>query len=669
MTHMNPVRLSCGIALVAALVLGPAITASADELAPETIETVSVSEETTVPADALATDETATADPGAALVTEGSAAEEVPVEATAPVAVPEEAVQAAPVENQTETAARAAAPLISTDGLTSIGTGIYQPSPAAPPVEYDRFMPSLHDAFISGVATPEGNRAPDEVELNLRSLVGITVQSPTETWQESGFRYSMEGALAARPDTGESANVPGFGERIDWSEFALDVTALPRTGIASDTTGADGKVRLVAFDANSTYGVEVTLRHVATGITSAPVTITGRSGMDGASPVAWVSNAPEATFDGGIPMWSAADKVEWRSGHYLTWADPRETITPLGQRVVAPSEPRLTRGNAPLGAPAGFGLTDYGHGPAAGAPSYRIGVLTGEPTKTVSIDLADLGDVVAVALPSAENGTLVLPATGGLWSKDQQFIGIDYNAPSGLTVSVSGTVVTFDFGSAEWLNAAGISGVPVLLADGTRATAEVRTESLPRDIEGGLVERRIPVETTLFISDEEMLAASRLTGLSPSMAEVQAAELPDGVTRVADGFEYEGSAEPTELSFGFTVAETVETEYGPVRPDTAAPGEVRIAVVAGETPVTPEPETPVTPQPKPEPSAPAQPQTPAVKPNPRFETGDAGPLVASENVTESGTNPALLTLGAAGGLGILGVLAVLAARLRRRSEG
>lgn len=663
MTHMNPVRLSCGIALVAALVLGPAITASADELAPETIETVSVSEETTVPADALATDETATAD----LVTEGSAAEEVPVEATAPVAVPEEAVQAAPVENQTETAARAAAPLISTDGLTSIGTGIYQPSPAAPPVEYDRFMPSLHDdAFISGVATPEGNRAPDEVELNLRSLVGITVQSPTETWQESGFRYSMEGALAARPDTRESANVPGFGERIDWSEFAFDVTALPRTGIASNTTGSDGKVRLVAFDENSTYGATVTLRHIATGITSAPITITGRSGMDGASPVAWVSNAPEATFDGGIPMWSAADKVEWRSGHYLTWADPRETITPLGQRVVAPSEPRLTRGNAPLGAPAGFGLTDYGNGPATGAPSYRIGVLTGEPVKTVSIDLADLGDVVAVALPSAENGTLVLPATGGLWAKDQQFIGIDYNAPSGLTVSVSGTVVTFDFGSAEWLNAAGISGVPVLLADGTRATAEVRTESLPRDIAGGVLERRIPVETTLFISDEEMLAASRLTGLSPSMAEVQAAELPDGVTRVADGFEYEGSAEPTELSFGFTVAETVETEYGPVRPDAAAPGEVRIAVVAGETPVTPQPE-PTVPQPGPSviPTPVAPQPAPPVKP--RFETGDGGGITAAKSAkAEPGVSP--LLAAAAGGFGALSLIALLAARLRRRSE-
>lgn len=665
MTRMNPVRLSCGIALVAALTIGPAVTASADELAPEPTATVSV--ETPAPADAAISDEPTATDP--ALVIDETAVDEAPVELTAPDAVQEVAVPIAPVENQTETAARAVAPLISTDGLTPIGSGIYQPSPAAPPVEYDRYLPSLHDAFISGVATPEGNRAPDEVELNLRSLVGITVQSPTDTWQESGFRYSTDGALAARPDTGESANVPGFSERINWSEFALDVTPLPRTGIASDTTAADGKVRLVAFDQNSVYGVRVTLRHIATGITSAAITITGRSGMDGASPVAWVGNAPEATFDGGVPMWSAADRVEWRNGRYLTWADPRETITPTGDRAVTPSEPRLAVGQAPLGTPAGFGLTDYGNGPEVGTPSYRIGELTGEPTKTVTIDLADrIPGVTAVALPSAEDGTLVLPATAGLWSKDQQFIGIDYNAPEGLVISVSGTVVTFDFGSAEWLNAAGLS-VPVLLSDGTRASAEVRTESLPRDIAGGLVERRIPVETPLFISDTEMLAASRLTGLSPSMAEVQTAELPDGVTRVTGGFEYEGSAEPTELSFGFTVAETVDTEYGPVRPDVASPGEVRIAVVAGETPVTPDPE----PTPEQETPAVVTPPTattpPTASADPSFHLGDAGPVTAADNATVPAVNPLqYIVLGLAGGLGILGLVALLAVMLRRRGE-
>lgn len=666
----NKTLLSCGAtAAVFAIVLAPVNTALAADETTEPTATLSISEEATAPADVPASDEAKTADPDPALVVDEPHAVEAPAEATAPEAVPEVPVQATPVENPTETAARAAAPLISTDGLTPIGTGVYQPSPAAPPVEFDRYMPSLHDAHISGVATPEGNRAPDEVELDLRSLVGITVQSPTETWQESGFRYSAAGALSARPDTGESVNVPGFSDRIDWTEFTFDVTALPRTYVASN---ADGKVRLIAFDQNSTYGVTVTLRHIATGVTSAPITLSGRSGMDGASSVAWVANAPEVTFDGGIPMWAAADRAEWRDGHSFTWADPRETITPTGAHTVTPSEPRLAVGEAPAGTPAGFGLTDYGNGPEVGTPSYRVGELTGEPTKTVTIDLAErIPGVKAVALPSAESGTLVLPATEGLWSRDQQFIGLDYNAPQGLTVSVSGTVVTFDFGSAEWLNAAGIT-VPVLLSDGTRATAEVRTEALPRDIAGGLVEKQIPVETALFISDEEMLAASRLTGLTPSMAEVQAAELPDGVTRVTGGFEYQGSADPTELSFGFTVAETVDTEYGPVRPDAAAPGEVRIAVVAGETPVTPEPEpTPETPTPAPStPSVtPAQPQTPAVKPNPRFETGGAGPLVASENVTESGIHPALLTLGAAGGLGTLGVLAVLAARLRRRCEG
>lgn len=637
--------LSCGATVAAfAIILAPVGGAlAADEATPEPTATVAVEE-------APASDLTVTSEETDAFVSNDAQAtvESAPTEQS-----PEPVVtaDAAPTAE-----APALVPGDTVDGMTFVGTGTAQTSPGAPQTTFQKFMPEVSAAHIAGVATPEGNAAPDEVELDLRSLVGRTVESPNGSWQVLPIRV-VEGPTGGNLD------------RIDWSEFALDVTALPRTGIASNTTAADGKVRLVAFDATSVYGVTVTLRHIATGITSAPVTITGRSGMDGASPVAWVSNASEASFDGGIPMWSAADKVEWRSGHYLTWADPRETVTPTGERTVASSAPRMVSGEAPLGTPAGFGLVDYGNGPETETPSYRIGALSGEPEKTVSIDLAErIPGVTAVALPSAEDGTLALPATDGLWSKDREFIGLDYNAPEGLTVTVSGTVVTFDFGSAEWLNATGIN-VPVLLADGTRATAEVRTESLPRDIAGGLVEKRIPVETPLFISDEEMLAASRLTGLSPSMAEVQAVELPDGVQRVSGGFEYEGSTEPTALSFGFTVAETVDTEFGPVRPDVAAPGEVRIAVVAGETPVTPEPEAPVTPQPKPEPSAPAQPQTPAVKPNPRFETGDSGPLVASENVTESGTNPALLTLGAAGGLGILGLLAVLAARLRRRSEG
>jgi hypothetical protein len=665
----NKTLLSCGAtAAVFAIVLAPVNTALAADETTGPTATLSIGEEAPAPADVPATDEAKTADPDPALVVEEPDAVEAPAEATAPEAVPEVPVQATPVENQTETAARAAAPLISIDGLTPIGTGVYQPSPAAPPVEYDRYMPSLHDAHISGVATPEGNRAPDEVELDLRSLVGITVQSPTETWQESGFRYSADGALSARPDTGESVNVPGFSDRIDWTEFTFDVTALPRTYVASN---ADGKVRLIAFDQNSTYGVTVTLRYIATGVTSAPITISGRSGMDGASSVAWVGNAPEVTFDGGIPMWVASDRSEWRDGHNLTWANPRETITPTGARNVTSSEPRLAVGQAPVGTPAGFGLTDYGNGPEVGTPSFRIGELTGEPTKTVSIDLANLPDVVAAALPSAEDGPLVLPATGGLWSKDQQFIGIDYNAPEGLVISVSGAVVTFDFGSAEWLNAAGIN-VPVLLSDGTRAAAEVRTESLPRDIAGGLVERRVPVETELFISDTEMLAASRLTGLSPSLAEVQAAELPDGVQRLAGGFEYQGSAEPTELSFGFTVAETVETQYGPVRPDATAPGEVRIAVVAGKTPVTPEPEPTQEPKPAAETGTPkvAAPPMTTSPPNPSLHLGDGGPVVAADNVTVSTPDPIeFRLLGLAGGLGILGLIALFAATLRRRAEG
>lgn len=641
----NKTLLSCGATVAAvAIILAPVGSAlAADEVTTEPTATVAVEQ---VPApDVTPTTEATEAPTSDAVPASGESA---PAEQAPETAV---AADAAPAAE-----APALAPGDIVDGMTFIGTATAQTSPGAPQTVFQKFMPAVNAAYIAGVATPEGNTAPDEVELDLRSLVGSTSESVNGSWRTLPIRV-LEGPTSV------------FLDRIDWSEFAFDVTALPRTGIASDTTATDGRVRLVAFDQNSVYGVTVTLRHIATGVTSAPITITGRSGMDGASSVAWAENAPQATFDGGIPMWAASDRAEWRDGHYLTWDAPRETITPTGARIVTPSAPRLTVGEAPLGTPAGFGLTDYGNGPQTEQPSYRVGVLTGEPTKTVTIDLADrIPGVTAVALPSAEDGTLVLPATGGLWVKDREFIGLDYNAPEGLTVTVSGPVVTFDFGSAEWLNAAGIT-VPVLLEDGTRAAAEVRTESLPRDIAGGLVEKQIPVETPLFISDTEMLAASRLTGLSPSMAEVQAAELPDGVTRVTGGFEYEGSADPTELSFGFTVAETVDTEYGPVRPDVAAPGEVRIAVVAGETQVTPDPE----PTPEQETPAVVTPPTvttpPTASADPSFHLGDAGPVTAADNATVPAVNPLqYIVLGLAGGLGILGLVALLAVMLRRRGE-
>lgn len=634
--------LSCGATVAAfAIILAPVGSAlAADEATPESTATVSV-EEAPVSDLTVSAQETDVSGSNDAQATVASApAEQVPEPAVT--------ADAAPAAE-----APALVPGDTVDGMTLIGTSTAQTSPAAPATVFQKFMPAVQTAHISGVATPEGNSAPDEVELDLRSLVGRTVTSPTDSWQVLPIRV-LEGPTG------------GFLDRIDWSEFAFDVTALPRTGIASNTAATDGKVRLVAFDANSTYGVAVTLRHIATGITSAPITIAGRSGADGASPAAWVEDSPQVSYDGGIPMWAAADRVEWRNGRYLTWSEPRETIAPVGERTVTSPEPRLTLGEAPAGTPAGFGLTDYGNGPGTEQPSYRIGALSGEPVKTVSIDLASrIPGAVAVAIPSAESGFLSLAATGGLWSKDREFIGLDYNAPEGLDISVNGSVVTFTFGSAEWLNAAGIN-VPVLMSDGTVEWAEVRTESLPRDIAGGLVTKQIPVSTALFISDEEMLAASRLTGLSPSMAEVRAADLPEGVTRRADGFEYSGSTKPTELSFAFTVAETVNTEYGPVRPDAAAPGEVRIAVVAGETPVTPQPE-PTVPQPGPSviPTPVAPQPAPPVKP--RFETGDGGGITAAKSAkAEPGISP--LLVASAGGFGALSLIALLAARLRRRSE-
>ncbi|MEZ3155939.1 hypothetical protein AB1K56_03340 [Microbacterium sp. BWR-S6Y] len=557
-----------------------------------------------------------------------------------------------------------------TEGLVSIGTGTYQSSPLAPPTVYEKYMPEVRTDFIAGYAAPGA-----QVELDLRSLVGKLEVTPTESYRTLPVR------TVSGPD------IIGLG-RIDWNEFAFDVVASPGTSVTSDTTATDGRVRLAALDENASFGVTVTLRHQPSGVSSTPVTITGASGVDADSPFAWVTEAPRTTYEGGIAMWAGADLAEWRNGHYLTWKMPRETITPTGDASVTPSEPRQVVGEAPAGTPAGFGLIDYGKGAQAENPNYRVGVLTGEPTKTVSIDLAErIPGGVSVALPSAESGTLTIPATGGLAVRDGEFLGLDYNAPEGLNISVDGSVITFDFGSAEWLNAAGIS-VPVLLSDGTRVNAEVRVESLPSNIEGGIVERRIPVETPVTVTDDELLAASRLTGLSPSVAEVQAAELPDGVTRVTGGFTYAGSSEPKTLAFGFTVSELVDTEYGPIRPDATAPGEVRIAVFAAEQPpvdpeqpVTPpvDPEPPVTPEPPVDPEPPVTPETPVTPeqpkpeaptqpttPNVRFDTGVAGPVDASRSVQQAQTaTPVSALLAGAAGLGLTGLAGAFAA-LRRR---
>lgn len=682
MTRNTPLKtLSCGAIVALLLTLTPVAAASAEETGAPAPEVIADVQPTTAPA-LVASESTSAQDDKptpAATATPESAPVATATPEPAPVVGAAPSVEVAPVavEKAPEAAAAAGipAPLISTDGLKPIGTGVHQPTQFDPRVEYQRYLPQVRTASISGYARPEGAAAPDEVTLDLRSLVGVRNETPSGTTYDTGFRYAKGGALAYRPDTGEYVPVAGFFDRIAWGDFVFDVEPLDRTGIASNTTSADGKVRLVAFDANSTYGVKVTLRHIATGVTSDPVTITGKSGVTSGSPFDWVSEAPARTATNGIGSWKAKDKAEWRNGHNLTWDEPAETVAPADGTSVTPN----TVGQAPgetgdTTVPGGFGLTRHENGTLQAGltgelPSYRVGLLTGEPTKTVTIDLATrIPDATAVAIASAENGTLSLAATGGLWKYNERFVGLDYNAPEGLTVSVAGSTVTFDFGSAEWQNAAGIV-VPVLLADGTRVLAEVRTESLPRDITGGLVEKQIPTGTALFISDEEMLAASRLTGLSPSKAEVQGVSLPEGVSRVANGFEYSGSAAPTTLSFGFTVAETVSTEFGLVKPDAAGPGEVRIAVVAAETPVTPT--TPEQPKPETPGVTPPQPQAkPPVTDAPtyRWETGDDGSVTAARNVTtESGNGFPVLPLAAAGGLGVLGLVALLFARLRRRA--
>lgn len=575
-------------------------------------------------------------------------------------------------------ATAATAEQATASGLVALGGEETVTTPQGNQVTIQRFMPELRDATIYGGARPETGGPGDEVVVNLRELVG-------------NFQYATDnGELAMYPGSadrqaGPAADLSGrgvFPVATDWSQFTWHVEGLPGTGVLADAAGSTGILTLIPREELAVFGARVTLVHTATGTESQPITIEGTSTVNG-SAADWMYTAPRL---GGIEVdyWDAYQDGVWRENRVLSWSNPKEThvgdistapVTDItGPRVDIPQSGRTDGGTAVI--PAGFGLDsisgNVGELNGLGVIA-RIGVAYSEPQATVTENLAERLrgeglDVVAVALVGARDGSRTLPASG--WTSSTPGMA-SYQSAEGVTLTAAGTSVTMDFGAAEWTNAA-TPLVAVLLADGRMGLVEFAYEARPADTAAGLVEKRIETDTEVFISDDEMLAASRLSGLNPTVKAIEAVDLPEGVTRVDGGFEYSGSAEPTALAFGFSVTEFFETPFGVTRPDaTRAPGEVRIEVFEGAV-------TPPAVEPEPEPETPVvapEPETPSVKPEPtlkpsakptlpdtRWETGQDGPVVQD---AASDENPLWAVLLGAVGLGGIAGLIVIGINARR----
>lgn len=528
----------------------------------------------------------------------------------------------------------------SVEGLQVIGTETVDTAFGA--VEITRYLPELRDARIQGVAMPETNAPGDEITLDLRSLIG-----QFEYDAQTGELLTVPGS--ATRQGGPVADIAGrtpLAAETDWAQYTWQVEGLPNTGVVGHEVDTRGSLTLVPRADNTEFGATVTLVHIETGMRTAPVTITGQSGSNGTA-ADWLYLDDRADGDGNAPMWKASERG-FADGKFLSWSVPEETT--IASPATRSDSPRpwvdvaisgLT--NAPLSVPAGFGLERWpdGHVQTLGVRTVaRVGQAYSEPVGSFSVNLAerlpDLG-ITALALPGAPDGTLALDASPA-WAMPYGIGGLDYQAPTGLTLSVDGTSITGQFAESDWVNAVGVT-VFVQTGAGVQAV-ELRVEARPADTSAGLVEKRIATSTEVFISDDEMLAASRLSGLNPTVKAIEAAELPEGVARVDGGFRYAGSEKPTALAFGFSVTESFETPFGVTRPDaTRAPGEVRIEVFEDTvTPpvVEPEPEEPVTPKPPVTDPPAEQPEPPKVKPEPtakptlpdtRFNTGVDGPVV------------------------------------------
>lgn len=563
----------------------------------------------------------------------------------------------------------------SVEGLQVIGTETVETAFGA--VEITRYLPELRDARIQGVAMPETNAPGDEITLDLRSLVG-EFQYDAQT---GGLLTVPGSATRSGGPVADTAGRTPFTAAIDWSQYTWQVEGLPNTGVVGHEVDSRGTLTLVPRADNTEFGATVTLVHIATGMRTASVTITGQAGSNGTA-ADWLYLNDRAEGDGNAPMWKANERG-FAEGKFLSWSIPEETTVASPATQFNSPRPWMdvaisSLTNAPVSVPAGFGLERWpdGHVQTLGVRTVaRVGQAYSEPVGTFSVNLAErlpeLG-ITAIALPGAPGGSLTLDASP-TWVMPYGIGGLDYQAPSGLTLTVDGTSVTGQFTEADWANAVGVT-VFVQTEAGVQAV-ELRVEARPADTSAGLVEKRVAVNTEAFISDTEMLAASRLSGLEPTIREIRAMSLPAGVERAEDGFVFEGAPEPTDLTFGFEVTEVFDTPFGPVRPDaTRAPGEVRISVYAvdEEPPVVvePEPEGPVTPKPPVTVPPTEQPEPPTAKPTdkptapvPYFATGRDGDV--AEPAAQEEFPYWTLFLGGAGVVALLGAGTIIARRPRK----
>lgn len=554
----------------------------------------------------------------------------------------------------------------SVEGLQVIGTETVETAFGA--VEITRYLPELRDARIQGVAMPETNAPGDEITLDLRKLVG-EFQYDAQT----GDLLTVPGsATRSGGPVADTAGRTPFMAAIDWSQYTWLVEGLSNTGVVGHEVDTRGTLTLVPRADNTEFGATVTLVHIATGMRTAPVTITGQAGSNGTA-ADWLYLDDRADGEGNAPMWKANERG-FADGKFLSWSIPEETT--IASPATQFNSPRPWMdvaisglASAPVSVPAGFGLERWpdGHVQTLGVRTVaRVGQAYSEPVGSFSVNLAEclpeLG-ITALALPGAPDGTLTLDASP-TWVTPYGIGGLDYQAPSGLTLSVDGTSITGQFAESDWANAVGVT-VFAQTGAGVQAV-ELRVEARPADTSAGLVEKRVAVNTEAFISDTEMLAASRLSGLEPTIREIRAMSLPAGVERAEDGFVFEGAPEPTDLAFGFEVTEVFDTPFGPVRPDaTRAPGEVRISVYAEdveppvvepkpeEPPVTPKPPVTVPPTGQPEPPK-AKPTAKPTLPDTRFDTGIDGGVV--EPATQDEEFPYWVLF--IGGVGVVTLLAV-----------
>lgn len=209
--------------------------------------------------------------------------------------------------------------------------------------------------------------------------------------------------------------------------------------------------------------------------------------------------------------------------------------------------------------------------------SGSAGQLYSTPTALTGIDLVSrfpelsfTGDFAIIGADSA-SGALSVPGGSG------NLLDGHYWSPGGFTATPTPTGVQVQWTDASWGNAVMLK-VAALLTDGTQTSFQVIIEVIPEGLRTGDLERSVPVDTPLFVSTDELLAAVEFSGLAPTAKTARAVALPDSVTEVSGGYLFEGSPTPDLVSFEFVGEETISTQGGTSVPALST-GEVRIHVL------------------------------------------------------------------------------------------